>query len=441
MPREHRNYCPLPVATVRKNPLFHVAAPSVLPPLSVDVHPKPPHYVGVLEGVGVPKLTATAVKHAKAGRHSAGDGLYLLVSETGAKSWVLRVQFRGRRRDIGLGSIAELSLTEARDRARELRKLAKAGRDPIAGRDKAKTVTPTFESAAKACHEALSSGWEKRHSAAFLASLEQHAYPRLGRLHVDSVDEKDLVAVLSPIWHDRPAAARKLRQRMNIVLDFAKASGWRPTGAPRDSLRSMLAKQGRSGNFSAMPYTDVPGFVAELRAKPLTVGRLAVLFVIFTAARPGEVRSAKWSHIDLEAMTWTRPAALMKSREVHVVTLSPAAVAVLREAEKLRTERNDAPLFPGARDRSLSDMALLKVVKAQGGDYTVHGFRSAFRTWAAEKMPTSPEAVAEAALAHVVPDAVVRAYQRAKFMDLRRKLLDAWGEFVDGRSNVLRLAG
>ncbi|WP_395622025.1 tyrosine-type recombinase/integrase [Sphingomonas daechungensis] len=389
----------------------------------------------------VPKLTATSVKHAKPGRHSAGEGLYLLVSESGAKSWVLRVQFRGRRRDIGLGSIAELSLSEAKDKARELRKVAKIGRDPIAARDKVKIQIPTFEDAAKACHEARSGGWEERHANAFLSSLKQHAFPRIGRLFVDSVDEKDILAVLSPIWQDKPAAARKLRQRINTVLDFAKGHAWRSSGAPRDSLRPLLAKQARSGNFSAMPYAEVPSFVTALLAKSQTVGRMALLFTILTAARSGEVRSARWSHIDLETNIWTRPAGLMKSREVHLVTLSPAAVAVLREATKLRADHGDTLIFPGARRSQLSDMTLLKIVKAEAGNYTVHGFRASFRTWAAEQMPTVPEAVAEAALAHSVPDAVVRAYQRANFLDLRRKLLDAWADFLEQESRVIRLVG
>ena len=385
------------------------------------------------------KLTAKGVERAKPGRHADGQGLYLLVSGTGAKSWVLRVQVHGRRRDIGLGSIAELDLAEARDKARELRKVAKSGRDPIAARDKAKAETPTFEAAAEACHEARAKGWEKRHADAFLASLKQHAFPRLGRLFVDSIDEKDIVAVLSPLWHDKPAAARKLRQRINTVLDYAKGHGWRPIGAPRESLRPMLAKQRRAGNFSAMPYADVSDFVSTLRSKPITAGRLALLFTILTAARSGEVRSARWSHIDLEARTWTRPAELMKSREPHVVTLSPAALAILETAKQLRTPSSNL-VFTGTRSRSLSDMTLLKIVKREAGPFTVHGFRAAFRTWAAEQMPTTPEAVAEAALAHSVPDAVVRAYQRAKFMDLRRKLLDAWAAFVSGQCNVVRLA-
>lgn len=389
----------------------------------------------------MPKLTAKSVERAKPGRHGDGQGLYLLVSSSSAKSWMLRVQVRGRRRDIGLGSFAELTLAEAREKAGQLRKVAKAGGDPIAARDKAKVETPTFEKAAEACHAARSMGWKGRHADAFLASLKQHAYPRLGRLQVDSVDEKDILAVLAPLWHEKPAAARKLRQRINTVLDYAKGHGWRPFGAPRDGLRPLLAKQAKAGNFAAMPYAEVPAFVAELRSKPISAGRLALLFVILTAARSGEARSARWSHIDLEAKTWTRPGSLMKSGDQHVVTLSASAVAVLRQAEKLRTTLADCLIFPGTGDRPLADMTLLKIVKAYGGGYSVHGFRSSFRTWAAEQMPTIPEAVAEAALAHVVPDAVVRAYQRAKFIEMRRTLLDAWGDYIDGRTNVLQLVG
>jgi integrase len=384
------------------------------------------------------KLTVKNVERAKAGRHADGLGLYLLVSKSGASSWLLRVQVDGRRRDIGLGSSAELSLSEARDKARELRKIAKAGLDPIAARDKAKAVIPTFEVAAKACHAARGKGWEKRQADAFLASLKQHAFPRLGRLLVDSVEEKDILLVLSPLWHHKPAAARKLRQRVNIVLDFAKAHGWRQMGAPRESLRSLLPRQPKAGNFAALPYADAPDLVARLRARPISSARLALLFVIMTGARSSEARSARWSHIDIEARTWTRPCELMKSREAHVVTLSPAAVAVLKKAQRLRTSASDL-IFPGARGRPLSDMALLKLLKSEAGPVTVHGFRSTLRTWSAEQMPTIPEAVAETAIAHTVGDAVVRSYNRAKFMDLRRKLLDAWGDYLEGSSRIVQL--
>ena len=375
-------------------------------------------------------LTTRGVAKALPGRHSDGNGLYLLVSPSRSMSWVLRIQVGHRRRDIGLGSTTIISLAEARERAAELRKIAKQGGDPIAARDKDKAETPTFEKAAEACYEARKRGWKGKHAEAFLSSLRQHAFPRLGRLQVDSVNEEGIVAVLSPLWHDKPAAARKLRQRINTVLDYAKGRNWRPVGAPRDGLRPLLAKQARAGNFAAMPYSDVPRFMTSLRSQAVTSGRLALAFTILTAARSGEVRSARWSHIDLEAKTWTRPAALMKNGEEHIVTLSDSAVMVLGQAARLRTSRVDCPLFPGTGGRSLSDMTLLKIVKNDGGGYSVHGFRAAFRTWAAEKMPSVPEAVAESALAHTIPDAVVRAYQRSKFLDMRRHLLDSWGGFV-----------
>lgn len=373
-------------------------------------------------------LTALKVKNAKPGRHGDGAGLYLLVSQTSAKSWVLRVQVNGRRRDIGLGALSDLTLAEARDKARELRKVARTGGDPIAARDKDDNAPPSFKDAATAYHAAQSGGWSDRTAKAFLSTLELHAFPRIGRLRVDSIDEKEIVAVLSPLWTTRPAAARKLRQRIGMVLDFARGHGWRSAGAPRETLRPLLAKQPRGGNFDSMPYADVPAFVAKQDALADTSGRLALLFTILTAARSGEVREALWSQIDEEGRLWSRPAEMMrKNGEAHSVTLSPQALGILDRAKALRTTKRDCLIFPGARGK-MSDMTMSKLVRPTG--YTVHGFRSSFRTWAAEQMPAVPEPVAEAALAHLVPDQVVRAYQRAKFLEMRRSLLNAWGEFT-----------
>jgi integrase len=379
------------------------------------------------------KLTALKVKNAKPGRHGDGAGLYLLVSPTGAKSWMIRVQSNGVRRDIGLGSIADLSLEEAREKGRQLRKIARAGGDPIAARDKRDTAPPTFKEAAIACHAALAPGWAARHAAAFLSTLQLHAFPKIGSLRVDSIDEKDILAVLSPLWTSKPAAARKMRQRISAVLDYAKGHGWRSTGAPRDGLRPLLSKQARAGNFASMPYQQVPPFFDTVNDQADTMGRLALLFTILTAARSGEVREAKWSHIDFDAKEWNRPAELMrKIDQPHTITLSDEAIEILRRAERMRVNQRDCLVFPGTAGRQMSDMTMAKVVKGTGA--TVHGFRSSFRTWAAEKMPTIPEAVCEAALSHLVPDAVMRAYQRAKFLEMRRTLLDAWGRYVAGSS-------
>jgi integrase len=190
-----------------------------------------------------------------------------------------------------------------------------------------------------------------------------------------------------------------------------------------------LGKRAASKNLAAMPYSDVPSFVAGLKVKDDTMGRLALLFVILTGARSGEVRQARWSHIDLATKLWTRPANLMKSRTAHVITLSDAAIGVLKRAAALRSAKPDELIF-SVGGRPLSDMTLTKVMREAKAPYTVHGFRSSFRDWAAEKMPEIPDAVAEAALAHVVSDQVVRAYKRTDFLEMRRRLLQAWSEFV-----------
>ncbi|WP_324260778.1 integrase arm-type DNA-binding domain-containing protein [Altererythrobacter sp. H2] len=379
------------------------------------------------------KLTNKQVENAKPGRHSDGDGLNLLVSSKGAKSWVLRVQVDGKRKDIGLGSLAAYGLAEARDRARELRKTAKQRRDPIAERDRDSNAPPSFKDAAQACHDAKAPGWSDKTAAAFLSSLSAHVHPKIGKLRVDSITERDVAAALSPVWHSKPALAKKLRHRIGLILDYSKASGWRNEGAPRQSLSALLSKQQEGGNFSSMPYEELPAFIAKLEAKTETIGRLALLFTILTAARNGEVRDAMWSQIDLEAGEWRRPASMMrKNGEAHTITLSPEAVVILERAKRWRTIEADCHVFPGKGGKRLSDMTIGKEMAAL--PYVVHGFRSTFRTWAAERMPSIPEAVAEAALAHKIPDKVVRAYNRAKFLEMRRTLLDAWGRYAAGTS-------
>jgi integrase len=386
------------------------------------------------------KLTALKVKSAPAGRHADGLGLYLLVSPTQSRSWVLRVQVAKRRRDIGLGSITDLTLAEARERAAELRKAARAGRDPISERDKDRRPVPSFKEATTACQKDLKSGWAPKNADAFLSSLEDHAFGAIGRLRVDQVEASHIRDLLAPIWTKIPEQARKVRQRVGMVLNYSKAKGWRSAEAPGRSVTLGLARQGQGGNFASMPYVDVPGFVLALDGKTETVGRLALLFTIHTAARSGEVRHARWSHIDREKKLWNRPADIMRGGIAHSVTLTDGAVAILDRATKLRTEaKEDALIFPSAADTPLSDNTLSKIMRDAKLPFTVHGFRSSFRDFAAEQMPSIPDAVAEATLAHVVPDKVERAYKRTKFIEMRRKLMDGWAEYLAGQSNVLRL--
>ncbi|MBY9063305.1 Arm DNA-binding domain-containing protein [Sphingomonas yunnanensis] len=239
------------------------------------------------------KLTALAVKNAKPGRHGDGDGSYLLVGPTGAKSWMIRIQQNGKRRDIGLGSIAALSLSEARQRAVDLRKHALNGRDPIAERDRDRRPTPTVREATKAAREALRSGWVEKNAAAFLTSLATHTYPAIGNLRVDTIEAGHIRDMLAPIWTTKPELARKVRMRVGQVLNFSHSKGWRATEAPGRSITAGLPNQPSGKNFKAMPYADVPAFMADLRSKPLTAGRAALMFQVLTAARPGEARAAQ----------------------------------------------------------------------------------------------------------------------------------------------------
>ncbi len=381
----------------------------------------------------MPKLTAKSVASAGAGRHGDGEGLYLLVSKTGSKSWLLRCMVNGKRKDIGLGSASMFTLAESRDKARELRKVAKQGGDPIAHRDKGKKAIPTFQEAAIECHAAKASGWSSKSAAAFLSSLELHVYPALGPKRVDSIDAQDVAGVLAKTWAEKPSVGVKLRHRIGLVLDYSKAKRWRSEPSPRESLRALLPKRTKEGSFASMPYSKAPAYVASLKQADQTMGRMALLFTIFTAARSGEVRKARWSHIDRGAKLWRRPAELMrKTGRSHVVTLSKQALAILDQVEAARTNNDDCLIFPSTTGRSLSDMTLSKIVRPTG--FTVHGFRSTFKTWAVESLPSIPEAVSEAALAHLIPDKVERAYNKANFLDMRRTLLDAWGRYASGES-------
>jgi integrase len=301
----------------------------------------------------------------------------------------------------------------------------------VAERDKERRAIPTFAEAATAAHDALSHGWTERTAKAFQSSLLAHAVPRLGRQRVDAISAADVILALAPIWQDKPVIARKVRARIMQVLAFAKARGWRAESLPdARELRSGLSKQPRGENFAAMPFDQLPAFIAaQLELEPAS-SRMALLFAILTAARSGEVRHATWAQIDLEARIWTRPADAMKMGVAHVVTLSDAAIAVLERTAPDKALRAGL-VFPGARrGRPLSDMSLSKIMRLAGRPETVHGFRSTFRDWTAERMPTIPAMVAEMALAHRVGTATEQAYLRSDLRDMRRTLMDGWGRFA-----------
>ncbi len=387
------------------------------------------------------KLTATAVKAAKEpGRYGDGDGLFLLVGKRGGKSWMVRVQKNGRRRDIGLGSASKVSLKLARERAADVRCQIEVGIDPVAQRRKAAGV-PTFREAAKLVHaEHKPSCKNAKHGKQWLSTLEAYAFPSFGDWSVSNVDAPAVRDALAAIWLTKPETARRLRQRICTVIDWAVAKDYRDASLPMPVIDKALPKQrAKVRHHAALPYAELPAFMAELRQSE-SMGRLALEAAILTAARSGEVRLAEWSEFDLDAATWTVPAERMKAGREHVVPLSPQAVALF---ERMKAhKRGDSDLvFPGQnRKKPLSDMTLTKALRDMGRKVTAHGFRSTFRDWVAEQT-TWPAEFAEAALAHVVSDKTVAAYQRGSMLEKRRKLMAAWADYCEGArgGNVVRL--
>lgn len=391
------------------------------------------------------QLTALRVKNAKAGRHVDGKGLCLVVKPTGAKSWVLRVQVDGKRRDIGLGSTDMLTLAEARAKAAEGRKWAKQGLDPSHEWRKARAVIPTFEIAATSYHKLHRSSWKSsKHAAQWLASLEEYAFPRIGATRVDLVDSAAIVAVLAPIWLEKPETAGRVRQRIATVLNYAHSQHWRPNDAPMRAVAGGLPRRTKSNSkqrthFAAMPYVELPQFMQKLREEVQTVGRAALAFTILTAARSGETRGAIWREFDLDNGVWTIPGERMKAAEPHAVPLSGWALEILREREAGLSPSSDDLVFPGTKG-VLSDATMAKAMREAGGvGFTVHGTaRSSFRDWAAERT-RFPREVAEAALAHSNPNTVEAAYLRTKFFEQRRELMSAWAEYLANNGSVIAL--
>jgi integrase len=390
------------------------------------------------------KLTATAVQAAKEpGRYSDGGGLYLWVREGGSKQWIVRVQKGGRRRDIGLGGFPKLSLAKARLRRDMVHAQVEDGLDPVAERKRAAGV-PTFKAAAGSVWTEHERSWRNaKHGAQWLSSLEAYAFPAIGDRPLDKIDAGAVRDLVVPIWHDKPETARRVLQRVRVVLEWGAAKQYRPAVPALTPKALHMPKQGQSVvHHAAMPFEKVPAFVARLRERE-GVSRLALEALILTAARSGEIRGAIWSEIDLVAGLWTVPAARMKAGREHVVPLSPAAVVAFRRALPFRKSVAGKPdlVFPGmVKGNPLSDMALTKLLRDMGAGVTAHGFRSAFRDWAAERT-AFPSEVAEMALAHTIQNKVEAAYRRGNLLEKRRGLMEAWGRYCTGDAGkVVRLA-
>ena len=382
------------------------------------------------------RLSAKAVSAFRdPGRYSDGGGLYLIVGENQRKRWVLRIQVDGRRRDFGLGSLGKVSLAGAREKATELRSQYVNGLDPAIERKKSsqfRMSNPTFEEAARAFHAENRPTWKNsKHAAQVLATLATYAFPQIGQLSVREVTEAQVRSVLIAIWLEKPETARRLRQRISAVLDWARANGYRHTVLDLRARSLALPRQTKAViHHPAMPYIEVPAFFAKLHSHQSSsfAVRLALEFVILTAARLGEVRGAVWSEVDLGASLWIVPAARMKATREHRVPLSDRAVEILQVMTGLKSNHSNL-VFPGSKPgRPISDMAITMLYRRLELDVTTHGFRSTFRDWCAEQTSFSRE-VAEAALAHQVGNKVERAYARSDLLDKRRELMAAWAAF------------
>ena len=386
-------------------------------------------------------LSAAKVKALKVpGDYLDGRGLYLQVRSESSKSWLLKFSLHKRAREMGLGSAFDFSLADAREMRDALRKQIKQGLDPIEqrrsdaaaqARERAKAIT--FREACARYIAANRSGWKNiKHAAQWEATLETYAYPLIGALPVQLIDTALVMKVLDPIWSTKSETASRVRGRVEAVIDTAKARGEYVGENParwKGHLETLLPKRSKVRkvkNHPALPYAELPAFMQDLRARE-GIAASALEFQILTVARPGNALGARWTEFDRKAAVWTIAGDNMKGDKEHKVPLSAAALAVLERMEKIRN--GDFVFYSPGSGRPLSDAATGAVLdRMRRDDIVPHGFRSTFRDWAAER--GYPDAVAEAALAHSVSDAVIAAYKRTTFFELRKNMMDDWAAFA-----------
>ena len=389
-------------------------------------------------------LTAVKAKsRSKPGMHGDGEGLYLSVSRSGSRSWVQRISIDGRRREIGLGSFPAIGLAQARGLAAANRTAVAEGRDPLAEKREAKrkAAIPTFREAARQTFEANRPRWRNgKHTVSWWQTLERHAFPILGDMPVDRIGREDVLRVLTPIWSVRMETARRVRQRTRTVLRWCMAHGYVEHNAAGEAIDGALPPMPRlRAHLRAMPYREVSAALATVEAsKASLASKLCLRFLVLTAARSGEARGSTWDEIDEDAGEWRIPGSRMKGGVEHRVPLSGAALELLEQARVLRD--GSGLIFPSSvkAGHPMSDMTLTQVLRKTGlaERSTVHGFRSAFRDWAAE-CTSAPHAVMELSLAHAVGSSVEQAYARSDLIEKRRVLMQAWSDFVAGDASEM----
>ena len=372
-------------------------------------------------------LTAARVRTEKRpGRYHDGQGLYLQVDPSGARRWLQRVVIRGKRTDLGLGGWPLVSLSAAREKAMENRRIARVGGDPRTE----KRDVPTFaEAAAEVIKLNLPTWKNTKHAAQWGSTLRTYVFPHFGSRLVTEVSGSDVMKALTLIWTAKPETARRVRQRISAVMKWAIANNYRLDNPAGDAIEAVLPKTSRTqAHHTALHYADVPAALRAVQAAKVTESsKLCLEFQVLTASRPGEARQAQWVEVDVGARTWTIPSTRMKADREHRVPLSERAMKVLADARSLGGGSNI--VFQSRSGRPLSDMTHRKMLRTLDIDCVPHGFRSSFRDWAAEKTD-APHAVMEAALAHVVGDSTEAAYFRSDLFERRRTLMDQWAEYL-----------
>ena len=385
-------------------------------------------------------LSNTFVRNvSRAGRYCDGNGLYLEVKPTGTRSWVQRLVIRGHRRELGLGGFPLVSLKEARELALANRKTARGGGDPLADRRRDEAI-PTFSEAAERVWADKRPGWRHpRHASDWMASLKRYAFPRIGRMPVSEVTSGDVLNTVRRVWHHRPETARRLRQRISAVMEWAVAMQYR-TDNPCGRIRPVLGpQQDLVQHMPALHHARVAAAIRTILGSDATLAvKLAFEFLVLTATRSGEVRGAQWAEIDLATRVWTIPATRTKAKREHRVPLSRRAVQILEAARSLDHGRG-LLVFPGQGGRPIGETRLSKLLRSHDIAAVPHGFRSSFRDWAAEAT-NHPRDVIEAALGHVVTNRTEAAYARSDLFDRRRRLMNEWAAYLDsGQEELLPL--
>lgn len=386
------------------------------------------------------RLSALAVKRAdRPGYLPDGGGLYLRGTKSGTGSWVFRYERDGQRRELGLGGVLFVNLAEARKKAAELRHQIGAGETPSGVRAQARQhalTRRTFEWCAEQTIAAKRPEWKSaKHAEQWITTLRDYAFPVIGTMPVDDVELAHIKAILAPIWNAKTETATRLRARLEAVLSWAAAAGYRDRERPNparwkgnlDALLPKPSKIAKVTHHAALAIDAMPSFMEALRQREGMAAR-ALEFVVLTAARSGEVRGATWDEIDLSAKIWTIPAERMKAGKEHRVPITPAALAVLKKVIPLKLQAGFT-VFPAKKGGELSDMALTEVMRRMDAPAVPHGFRSTFRDWASERT-NYPREVAEMALAHAISNKVEAAYRRGDLFQKRIEMMQDWADFV-----------